>query len=382
MIKDVSFFDEPIESDLLLWQIGPYHPVLPAPMKLHLIIDGEMVVDSQISIGYTHKGLEKMMEKRSWPQLIPYCDHLDPEGAFFSELSFCLAVEEIGGIEVPARAEYVRIILLELNRISSHLKFLSHLAVSVGSETVNYYILRDREKLLDLFELISGSRFSPNFFRYGGISKDVTEGFLERVLDVSHLIRIRLKEYNDLLIFNDPFLKRSKGTGILSLDQVEKWGVSGPTARASGLRFDLRHLFPFSGYECFNFSVISALAETGLIGDNFNRIQVRLKEILESLEIIQQVVDQLPEGDYQNQKIDPLAYTPPPGEAYARVESARGTLGCFVVSDGTENPVRVQFRTPTFQALSILPEVLQGQKIEDISLILASLDLSLSEVDR
>ncbi|MBC7691268.1 MAG: NADH-quinone oxidoreductase subunit D [Methylotenera sp.] len=372
---------EYLATDFTNWSLGPYHPALPGPMMLRLQLDGEIIVSGETEAGFLHRGLEKALERHSWQSSLTYADRLDPESAIFGELAVCLAAEEIAGIDVPRRAQNIRVILSELTRISSHLGFLARMAKAVGSTPMFHYVLRDRERVLDLFELLTGARFSINFLRLGGVSADVTEGFIERVIDVCELIRIRLKEYNDLFSFNHAFLKRSSWIGVLSSERARALGVTGPNARAAGLSLDVRKSAPYSGYELIDFEIPVGRGEGGTIGDAHDRFVLRLREITQSLEILKQSVDSIPAGQFQSVKIS-REFTIAPGEAYSRVESPRGTLGCHLVSDGGTRPARVQFKTPSTGHMLTIPELVIGTRVEDISVILLSLDISLAEFDR
>jgi len=369
------------KTDLTTWEIGPYHGSLPAPMRLKLSLDGEIIASCQIETGFLHRGLEKACELHSWKSVIAYADHLDPEAAVFGELVLCLGVEEIGEIVVPARAQCIRVILAELTRISSHLAYIVRIARAVGSETIIHYVLRDRERILDLFELLTGARFSLNFLRFGGVCADVTDGFIERVLEVCEMIRIRMKEYNDLFTFNHGFLKRSAFVGTLPTSLIRACGMTGPNARASGVNFDVRKETPYMGYDELEFQIPLGQGEGGNIGDVHDRFLLRLREISQSMEILKQVADRVPAGDFISSKVE-KDYVVPPGEAYARIESSRGLLGCHVVSDGKEKPSRVQFRPPSLAHLMAVPELVEGIRIEDLPVVLASLDLGVAEADR
>lgn len=379
---------ECLRTDLISWEIGPYHSALPGPMKLRLGLDGEVVAFGEVERGYLHRGLEKAMSVHDWNSAIVYADHVDPEAAIFGELALCLAVEEIAAIEVPPRAVVVRMMLSEITRVSAHLLYVVKVARAVGAETLIHYVLRDRERVLDLFELLCGARFSLNFLKFGGLSSDVTDGFIERVLETCELIRIRVKEYNDLFTFNQTFLKRTSKMGELSRELALRTGITGPNARASGLDFDVRKAHPYLGYEGLDFKVPTGSGEGGLLGDSHDRFLIRLREMSESLEILKYLAETIPGGEYVNRKVLPepgardYRIQIPSGEAYARVESSRGLLSCHVISNGSAKPGRVQFRTPTIANLSALPEVLSGIRIEDLPALLASLDLSVAEADR
>jgi NADH-quinone oxidoreductase subunit D len=313
--------------------------------------------------------------------LINYADRLDPENAAFGELALCLAVEKLGGITVPERAQGIRVILSEMTRVSNHFGFLARMADSVGADTMKHYVLRDREKVLDLFELLTGARFSVHFLRYGGVCADVTEGFIERALDFCDLIRKRLKEYNDLFSFNHAFLRRSAGIGVLSPETVARLGITGPNARASGVDFDVRKAHIYSGYNSYDFEVPLGHGEKGVLGDVHDRYLIRLREITQSIEILKQACESLPRGPYLSTKVK-QDFKVVPGEAYARIESSRGLLGCFISSDGSEKPNRVQFRVPSVPVLDWIPELVQGARLEDLPVLLASLDFGVAEVDR
>ena len=371
---------ELLQTDLSSWEIGPFHAALPGPMKLRLRSDGEVIVHAECETGFLHRGLEKCLEQNPWISSMTYADHLDPEAAVFGETAICLAAEEIGKIEVPVRAQAIRVVLLELARISSHLHLISRVATSVGAETVVHYVMRERERILDLFELVSGVRFSLNYLRVGGVAADVTDGFIERVLETSEVIRQRLKEYNDLFTFSHAFLLRSRGVGVLTREVAERCGVTGPSARASGIAVDVRKEQPYLGYGKLDFEMELGREEEGL-GDVHSRFMVRLREIAQSIEILKQICDCPLNGPFTSIRTD-REFRLPRGEAYARIESARGLLGCHVVSDGSGKPARVQFRVPSQAAIAAIPALLRGARTEDLAPILASLDISVAEVDR
>jgi NADH-quinone oxidoreductase subunit D len=370
-----------LKTDLTTWEIGPYHSALPGPMRLRLKLDGEIVVSCEVETGFLHRGLEKACELHSWPSLIVYADHLDPEVAVFGELVTCLAVEEIAGIDVPPRAQSIRLLLAELARISGHLAFVVRMAKAVGSETVIHYVLRDREKILDLFELVTGARFSLNFLRFGGVRADVTDGFIERVLEVCELIRVRMKEYNDVFTFNYSFLQRSSRVAPISPETVRFCGITGPNARASGVPFDVRKDIPYIGYDRLDFIAPLGKGEGGALGDVHDRFILRLREINESMEILKQLVDRIPGGQFLDSPVL-KDYPVPAGEAYARIESSRGLLGCHIISDGKSGPSRVQYRVPTVANLMAIPYITPGIRVEDLPVVLASMDLGIAEADR
>ncbi len=371
---------ERLWTDLSTWEIGPYHSALPGPMGLRLLLDGEVVVTASVETGFMHRGLEKAMERSSWIACGAIANRVDGEAPVFAELAFCTAVEGICGTPVPPRAECIRTLLCELSRVSSHLAYFGRMAREVGTETLMHYVLRDRERILDLFELLTGARFSLNFLRVGGVAADMTEGFVERVAEACDLIRVRLKEYNDLLSYNFAFIRRTEGIGLVS-QEVARWaGLTGPSARASGLPFDARRDCHYGLYDVVDFEVMGARTEFS--GDCHGRFLLRMREVAQSVEILKQLVETVPPGEFNSCREAPRNPVVPAGEAYSRVESARGLLGCHVASDGTPRPARVQFRVPSGAALALISKILPGSRIEDVPVILSSLDLSISEADR
>lgn len=373
---------ERLGTDLTRWTLGPFHGALPGAMRLSLQLDGEIVSHAEVESGFLHRGLEKALELHRWHAAVTYADHLDPEAAIHGELALCLAVERLAGIQIPERAQAIRVIVAELSRVSSHFAYMARMARAVGATTMMHYVLRDRERLLDLFELLTGGRFSINFLRFGGVSSDVTEGFVERVLEAREMIRIRLKEYNDLLSFNHAFLRRTRGIGVISREAALRHGATGPNLRASGESFDLRKWAPYSGYDRIDFDVpVVAEEGTEIPGDSHSRYLQRLREINQCLEILKQVTESMPQGPFEGPKVTPQ-FQVPMGEGYAAIEGARGQVGCHVFSDGGNQPQRISFRTPSTAHLRLVPEALRAQRVEDVPVILASLDLCLAEVDR
>ncbi len=360
---------------------GPSDPLLPGVFKLFAETEGDLIRSAKIETGFLHKGLEKCSEKRNWFTSMVSIDRIEPETPLFTELAFCIAVEEICNIQVPRRAQTIRLILCELGRVGSHLNFLSRLAIATGFETVSHYIFRERELILDLFELMTGRRFNPNFFRFGGVAADITEGFIERIHETTRLIEIRLREYHALMIENRAFVDRLAWQGILSTELAQFKGLTGPSARASGLRYDVRKAEPYSGYEQFDFRVPLGMGSRGTTGDGFDRVMVRLEEIRESLLLLSHAVDAVPAGDFLALHTQ-FEFAVPAGEAYSRVESPRGMLACHVVSDGGFHPVRVQWRTPSASNIEIIPEILRGATLQDLPVVLSSFNLSMAEVDR
>lgn len=377
--------EECLKTDLATWEIGPYDAALPGPMKLRLSLDGEVVVSAAYETGFLHRGLEKAFEQQPWRAVVAYSDYLDTDGSIFGELAVCLAVEEIARIEVPRRGQYVRVLLSELGRISAHLGYIVRVAKAMNAETIIHYVLRDRERVLDLFELATGARYTLNYLRFGGIQTDITDGFVERVLEVCELFRVRLKEYNDLFTYNHAFLKRTQGLGVLSADRAAALGVTGPNGRASGHAFDVRKAHPYSGYDLFDFAVPSAGGierdEGASVGDANDRFLLRLREISTSVDLLKQAAEGIPSGEFNYFGWGEKAIIPS-GEAYSRVETSRGLLGCHVVSDGGPSPTRIQFRPPSLAHFSAIPELVKGIRLEDLPVLLATLDPGISEADR
>ncbi|OFZ79913.1 MAG: hypothetical protein A2583_06530 [Bdellovibrionales bacterium RIFOXYD1_FULL_53_11] len=372
---------ETLDAGISSWRIGPYHAGMSGPIRFGLRIDGEIISAVDVEHGFLHRGLEKAMELHSWQAAVAYADHLDPEGETFGELALCLAVEEAGQIPVPPRAQIIRIMLCELTRISVHLGYIARMARAVDANTAGHYALRERERILDLFELLSGARFSLNFLRFGGVGADVTEGFIERVVEFCDLMLLRLKEYNDLFTFNHAFLKRTVRIGVLTGETIRRYGITGPNARASGFLYDIRKENPYSGYEKMDFTIPAGKGEKGVTGDAHDRFLLRLREVGQSVEILRQTADAIVPGQFCNGRVD-KDFTILSGEAYSRIESARGRLGCHVVSDGGGRPARVQYNAPSAACVAAMTELLPGARIEDLPVIVASLDISISEVDK
>jgi len=369
---------EKLATDRSSLVLGPYHSSLPGLMQLALDLDGEIVVSARVETGFAHRGIEKVFENHSWTAGIAVADRVDPEGAISCELAYCLAVERLMGVPASPRSQVIRTMVSELSRISSHLGFIARLARAAGASTLFHYVQRDRERFLDLFELLAGSRFSLNFLRFGGVGAEVSDGLIERILEVCAAMKHRFKEYNDIFSYNHGFLSRATGTATLSLEAARDYGLTGPTARASGFGIDVRKWSPYAAYGAMDFDI--PMAEAGA-GDVHARYMIRIREIVQSMEIVKQCADGLPSGSSEGMRAVKRAFVPK-GEAWSRVESGRGMLSCHVISDGGERPKRVRFRPAGRAALDVLPLVLAGSYIEDLPIILASMDLSLAEIDR
>ncbi len=355
---------------------GPQHPSTHGVLHLYLTLDGEVVINCLPHIGYLHRNFEKLCENKTYTQVIPYTDRLDYIAAMNNNFGYCLCVEKLMNVSVPERAEYIRVIIAELNRIASHLLAIGTFAQDLGAfGTPLLYCFREREKIIDIFEAACGNRLTYNYYRIGGVSADVPEDFAREVNDFIAYFRPKLDEYHRLITHNAIFLIRTKGIGILSKEKAVNYSISGPNLRASGVKFDLRKDEPYSIYERFEFDV-----PTEENGDCWDRYSVRMREMEESLRIIEQAIGKMPQGDF----IAKLAkiIKPPAGEIYFRSESPRGELGFYLVSDGTAKPYRLKCRAPSFSNLSVISDLVKGFKVADAVAILGSLDIVLGEIDR
>lgn len=365
-----------IETEEFEVSFGPQHPSTHGVLRLQLTLDGEVVVDCAPHIGYLHRDFEKICENRTYTQVIPYTDRLDYLGAMNNNFGYCLTVEKLLGITVPERAEYIRVIMAELNRIASHLLAIGTFVQDLGAfGTPLLYCFREREKIVDVFEMTCGNRLTYNYYRIGGVSADIPEGFIEKVKDFIKYFRPKLKDYEDLMTSNAILLVRTKGIGILSKEKAMDYALSGPNLRASGVKFDLRKEEPYSIYSRFQFDIPAQTT-----GDAWDRYRVRMDEMEQSLKIIEQAIDNIPPGDFIAKV--PKILKAPAGEIYFRTESPRGELGFYLVSDGSNRPYRLKCRAPSFSNLAVIPELARGMKVADVIAILGSLDIVLGEIDR
>jgi NADH-quinone oxidoreductase subunit D len=343
--------------------------------RLILTMDGEKVVKIEPVIGYLHRSIEKICENRTYFQCIPILDRFEYVTAMSCNYVFALAAERLAEIEVPERAEYLRVIMLELNRMASHLLFYGVTAMDIGALTPFLYGLRERELIVDLFEMTCGQRLTYNYIRIGGVSRDIPKGFEQKCREATKIIGQKLSDYEGLLNENPIWLKRTKGIGVLPADVAIAYGVSGPVLRASGVDFDLRRDDPYSIYDRFDWDVCTRPA-----GDCFDRYIIRLDEIRQSIRIINQALDGIPEGDFKA-KMKPV-FKPPVGETYARIENSRGELGVYIQSDGSTKPLRVKTRGGSYNQLQVLPHFGTDVLIADLVAIFATLDIIMPEVDR
>lgn len=380
--------------------MGPQHPATHGVLRLVLELDGEVIVKATPYPGHLHRGMEKLAESKTYHQAIPLTDRLDYTNAMGNNLAYVLAVEKLLGIEVPKRAQYLRVMMAELQRIAAHLIWLGTHVLDIGATTPVFYTFREREDILRIFEEIAGGRLTPTYLRIGGLSKDLPEGIEEKIKTFVQTFPERIKEYETLLTKNVIWMKRTKDVGVISKEDAISWGVTGPTLRGSGVKYDVRKAFPYSSYEEFDFEI-----PIGAMGDVYDRYIVRLREMEWSNSIVEQVLERLPKGpiladdpritlppkDAVTQDIAALirqfkivseGFSPPKGEVYASVEASKGELGFYIVSDGSNRPFRFRIRTPSFANLSALPKMIEGGLIADVISTIGSIDIVLGEIDR
>lgn len=359
----------------LMINMGPQHPSTHGVFRLVIWVDGERIVRCEPHVGYLHRGSEKICESEHYNQIITLFDRLDYVGNLNNELAFCLASEKIMDIAVPERAEYIRVILCELNRIASHMLFYGVYGLDAGAMTPMLYAFREREKVQKLFESVTGARLMHNYIRIGGVKEDLPSDFQERLINLLDDLKKGIDECDQLLSQNEMFLARTKGVGVISGADAVDFGVTGPTLRASGVAEDVRVTDTYSIYDRFDFGI-----PVGTFGDCWDRFYVRVEEMRESIKIIEQAMDFIPEGDVFA-KVRRII-RPPIGEVFVRTESPRGDLAVFLVSDGTDTPYRVKVRAPSFANLQALKHMLRSAYLADAVLILGSIDVIMGEVDR
>jgi NADH-quinone oxidoreductase subunit D len=388
------------DTELLTINLGPHHPATHGVLRLLCTLEGEVIRDIQPIIGYVHTGIEKSCEDQEYWKAITFVERMDYLAYYFNAMTYCMAVEGLLEEEVPARGQYLRVIHLELNRIASHLFWLATGALDIGAITMLWWALRERDHILDLFEMSSGQRFHTRYFQVGGVIDDLPPGWERKCREFLAEMPSRIDQYEALLDENEIWLQRTKNTGIVERDKLVELGVTGPLLRAAGEPWDLRKTMPYSSYDHFDFRI-----PVGTVGDNYDRYRVRLAEMRESLRIVEQALDGLPEGRYitDNRKValpprHELAtsmealihhfklvtegFRVPPGEFYAPIESPRGELGCFVVADGSAKPARVHMRDPSFVNLQSLKHMGEGSLIADFIACIAMLDPILGGIDR
>ncbi len=388
------------ETELLTINLGPHHPATHGVLRLLTTLEGETVRDTQPIIGYVHTGIEKSCEDQEYWKAITFVERMDYLAYYYNAHAFCMSVERLLGEEVPPRAEYLRVLHLELNRIASHLFWLGTAALDLGAMSMLWWSLRERDLILDLFEMSSGQRLHTRYFQVGGVMEDIPPGFEAKCREFTAQMPGRIDQYEALLDRNEIWLQRMKHTGVVSRERLLELGVTGPLLRAAGEPWDLRKAMPYSVYGDFDFKV-----PIGTTGDNYDRYRVRMAEMRESVKIVEQALDGLPEGPYitgnrkvalpprhelatsmealiHHFKLVTEGFRVPPGEAYSAVESPRGELGCFVLADGSAKPARVHMRDPSFVNLQSLAEMGRGSVIADFVASIAMLDPILGGVDR
>lgn len=372
-----------IDTQTLEVNVGPQHPSTHGVFRMHVILDGENIVSLKPVMGYLHRNHEQIAENISYTASMPYTDRLDYFNSMSNNFGYAMAVEKLANVEIPERAEYIRVIMAELTRLVNHISVIGFLLNDLGAFfTPVLYAFRERERILDIFEEISGARMMCNYFRFGGVKRDLTPEILQQIKDVLQKFPSFLEEFETLLTKNEILCMRCQNVGVLPADKAINASISGPMLRASGVNYDLRKVDKYSIYDRFDFKV-----PLGPKGDVYDRYYVRILEMRESLKILDQALKSIPEGPVVNPKMLPFIkapknFKPPVGEAYARVEAPKGELGFYVVSNGTPQPWRYHVRAPSFINLTVLEDMCIGQKIADAIIILGSIDIVLGEVDR
>jgi NADH-quinone oxidoreductase subunit D len=390
-----------IRTETMTVNMGPQHPSTHGVLRLVLELDGEIVQSASPTIGYLHTGIEKTAEQKKWQQCIPLVERMDYLSAQSNSMAFCLSVETLLGIEVPERVRWIRVLIAELQRINSHLVWLGTHGMEVGAVSVMLYCFRERELLLNLNEMLAGFRMFPSYMRVGGLREDLPRGFHEAVREILDRMPGKLDEYEDLLTQNEIYRERTRGVGAISRADAVRYGLVGPIARASGVDYDVRRVFPYLGYETFQFAV-----PVRTEGDAYARYAVRVAEMRESLKICRQALERIsatgtfavddpkitpPPKDRVYTEMEALiqhfliysqGFSVPPGEAYVPVEGPRGEHGFYVVSDGTNRPWRVKARAPSLLACQALERMIVGGLIADVVAVIGSIDVVMGDVDR
>ena len=385
----------------MVLNMGPQHPSTHGVLRVVLELDGETVIKAVPDLGYLHTGIEKSCEDKTYSQAITLTDRMDYLNPLGNNLVYCMAVEKLLGLEVPKRAQYIRVMMAELQRISSHLVWLGTHAIDLGAMSVFLYCFREREEILKIFERFAGQRMMTSYIRIGGVALEPPAGWREMVGRFLKMMPSRIDEYETLLTENRIWMARTKGVGVVNAKDAVAYSMTGPTLRAAGLAYDNRKVFPYSSYEEFDFEV-----PTRTDSDCFARYMIRVAEMRQSLRIIAQAMDKItdtgaikaeapgiipPQREKMKTEMEALIYhfkiftegfSPAPGEAYVTIESPRGELGCFIASDGSPKPLRCHFRSPSYINLQALPKIVEGQIISDVVACIGTIDIVLGEVDR
>ena len=370
-MPDSTFLD----STELVLNMGPQHPSTHGVLRVILKLDGEKVMGTSCVIGYLHRGVEKIAENRTYAMFNPYVDRMDYVAAISNGLGYCLAVEKLLNVEAPPRAQAVRVILTELNRITSHLVWLGTHALDIGAITPVFYCFREREEALKIFENYCGARLTTHAFRIGGLQYETYDGFEREVLEFCDMFLPKVDEYEELLTNNRIWGGRLKDVGVLTADECKEYGVTGPVLRAAGVKWDLRKAQPYSGYDQYEFEI-----PTCENGDTYDRYVVRMQEMRQAVRIMRQAVEKLAPGPIMAKV--PKVIKPPVGEVYISIEAPKGELGYYVVSDGSLQPYRVRVRPPSFVNLQALDRMVAGGLVADVVAVIGTLDIVLGEVDR
>jgi len=372
------------ERQELVLNMGPHHPSTHGVLRFVVHTDGEIMRRAVPDIGYLHRGLEKLAEGCSWAGYMPFTDRVNYLEAMFTNLAYARAVEKLLALEIPPRAQYLRVMACELNRIASHCITLGCIAMDLGAFTPFVYLLRERETINDLIEELCGNRITHNYMRIGGVAFDVDESWLKKVSAFLYHFEPVIAEFESLIVANEILAKRMAGVGVICAADAVAWGLVGPNLRASGVDFDLRRDQPYAAYDGLQFSVPVGrdgwVHPDSVVGDCYQRFLVRVEEMRQACKILRQCIAALPSGEIMAKV--PKALRPPRGEAYAAVEGARGEIGCYVVSDGGPQPYRVKWRSSSFSSMSIIEHISRGLMIADLVAVIATLDVIAPETDR
>jgi NADH-quinone oxidoreductase subunit D len=364
-----------VRTEELLLNVGPQHPSTHGVFRIIVKLDGEIIKEAIPVMGYLHRGTEKLAENLTYTQIIPYTDRMDYVSAMTNNYIICHTVEKLMQLEIPERAEFLRLIVMELQRVASHLVWWGTYLLDIGAMSPFLYAFREREIIINLFNELCGARLTYNYMRVGGVKWDAPEGWINKVRDFVPLMREKLDEYHELVSGNEIFLARIKGVGKYDAKTAIDYGLSGANLRCTGVKWDLRKDQPYSLYDRFEFDVPTETA-----GDCYARYLIRMEEIRQSLRILEQAVEQFPDGGEIMGKV-PRVIRPPEGEVYTAIESPRGEIGCHIISKGKDKPYRLKFRRPSFVNLQILPKLLVGESMSNMITILGAIDIVVGEVD-